>query len=167
MAIRQTYHNLARRKHLGERRSWLANHEVSILSSSCAVGVIYHDLGFRFMSPTINLFMRPDEFVHYKGFGGTTPNWGERSTLVDYSNCCMIMVDRYGCMQKVAKRFDALPIENKSFPHGTAYKRRCLRDCESRMDRESRGSRGYAISAHPEVPSSLHAGSTGSTTWSS
>lgn len=65
MGIRQTYRNLARKKRLEQCRLRLTNHEVTILSSNCVGGVIYHDLGLRFMSPTINLFMRPTDFVRF------------------------------------------------------------------------------------------------------
>lgn len=47
------------------RRRWkaLGEHPVSILSNNCLAGLIYHDLGLRFDSPTINLCMPLPSFV--------------------------------------------------------------------------------------------------------
>ena len=40
----------------------LARKEFSIFSSDCIGGIIYHDLGKEFTSPTINLFFREDNY---------------------------------------------------------------------------------------------------------
>jgi uncharacterized protein (DUF1919 family) len=37
----------------------------TIVTNNCVGGVIYHNLGIRFMSPTINLFIRKPEFIRY------------------------------------------------------------------------------------------------------
>lgn len=39
--------------------------DVTILSSNCLGGVICHELGLRFLSPTINLWMTPSDFIKY------------------------------------------------------------------------------------------------------
>lgn len=44
-------------------RRKLKNHSFSILTNYCIGGVIYHDLGIKFLSPTINLYIYPDDFI--------------------------------------------------------------------------------------------------------
>ena len=44
-------------------RMRLKNRDISIISNHCMGGIIYHDLGLRFLSPTINLKILPDEFI--------------------------------------------------------------------------------------------------------
>lgn len=44
-------------------RKKLKNKEFSILCNTCIGGVIYHDLGEKFLSPTVNLYIRPHDFV--------------------------------------------------------------------------------------------------------
>lgn len=39
--------------------------DITILSNTCLGGVIYHELGLRFQSPTINLWMTPADFIKY------------------------------------------------------------------------------------------------------
>lgn len=39
--------------------------DVTILSNNCLGGVICHELGLRFLSPTINLWMTPSDFIKY------------------------------------------------------------------------------------------------------
>ena len=41
----------------------LKNSNFTIISQNCVAGVIYHDLGLPFLSPTINLSMRSCDFV--------------------------------------------------------------------------------------------------------
>ena len=38
---------------------------ITILSNNCTAGVIYHLLGMKFYSPTINLYISPDDFVAF------------------------------------------------------------------------------------------------------
>lgn len=38
---------------------------ISIISSNCIGGVISHELGLRFESPTVNLFFYPDSYIEY------------------------------------------------------------------------------------------------------
>ena len=37
--------------------------DISIISNNCIAGLLYHHFGCRFMSPTINLQMSPDDFI--------------------------------------------------------------------------------------------------------
>lgn len=46
-------------------RERLTNSTVSIISNNCTGGVISHDLGLRFLSPTVNLFMDANDFVKF------------------------------------------------------------------------------------------------------
>lgn len=46
-----------------KRKDNLINKNFTILSSECAGGVIYHDLGLRFDSPTINLWFKPNDYL--------------------------------------------------------------------------------------------------------
>lgn len=43
----------------------LTNHDFTIISSNCVGGVISHDLGKRFNSPTVNTFIPPYHFVRF------------------------------------------------------------------------------------------------------
>lgn len=44
-------------------RKRLKNTNFTIISSNCIGGVIYSDLKLEFLSPTINLFMKPKDFI--------------------------------------------------------------------------------------------------------
>lgn len=44
-------------------RKKLTNTDITILSSNCTGGLIYHDLGLKFLSPTVNLSIDSPEFV--------------------------------------------------------------------------------------------------------
>ena len=53
-------------------RKRLKNTNPTIISSDCFGGLVYHNLGLKFMSPTINLFFSKDDFITFvsnlKGF---------------------------------------------------------------------------------------------------
>lgn len=52
--------------HLEDRRKQsLVNSNFSIITGSCIGGVIYHKLGMRFMSPTINMWMTPTDVLKF------------------------------------------------------------------------------------------------------
>lgn len=46
-------------------RKMVINKPLTIISQNCIGGVIYHDLGWKFLSPTINLFMNSADFVKF------------------------------------------------------------------------------------------------------
>ena len=46
-------------------RSGVKPSDVTIISQNCIGGVIYHDLGMQFFSPTINLFFKEPDFVRF------------------------------------------------------------------------------------------------------
>ena len=37
----------------------------SIISNNCIGGVIYNDLGKKFLSPTVNLYIKPTDFIKF------------------------------------------------------------------------------------------------------
>ena len=43
----------------------LENTHVSIISNDCTGGVVCHDLGLKFLSPTINLFFYHNDYIEY------------------------------------------------------------------------------------------------------
>lgn len=50
---------------LPKMRRELKNHDFSILCNNCNGGVISHDLGLRFNSPTVNLFLLAMVFIRF------------------------------------------------------------------------------------------------------
>lgn len=48
---------------LQNRIKKLKNENPSIISSNCNGGIISHDLGLKFMSPTVNLWVKPNDFL--------------------------------------------------------------------------------------------------------
>lgn len=48
-----------------ELRKTIKNTNCSIISSNCIGGMIYHDLGFQFLSPTINLSFTAEDFLKF------------------------------------------------------------------------------------------------------
>lgn len=56
----------SKRAHLmSAGRKRLTNSRCSVFSSNCVGGVICHDLGLRFNSPTVNLYFLPSDFVRF------------------------------------------------------------------------------------------------------
>ena len=47
------------------RRLRLKNRRPTIISDNCNAGIIYHDLGLPFLSPTINLFFMPEDYLKF------------------------------------------------------------------------------------------------------
>ena len=41
------------------------NNDFTLISRDCIGGVLYHQLGLKFLSPTINLFFQPDDFNYF------------------------------------------------------------------------------------------------------
>ena len=46
-------------------RNSFSNSEVTIISTNCTGGILYHDLGLEFLSPTINLYFRAEDFLKF------------------------------------------------------------------------------------------------------
>lgn len=66
MRFRHNILNRAYRKiHRRIIRRGLCNHNFTILAPTCIAGVIYHELGQQFLSPTINLWMYDKDFLKF------------------------------------------------------------------------------------------------------
>lgn len=39
--------------------------DISIISNNCVGGLLYHDLGWKFLSPTVNCFFMADDYLKY------------------------------------------------------------------------------------------------------
>ena len=50
---------------LSKLRKKIKNKNFTIISNNCTAGFIYHDLGLKFLTPTINLFIRTDEYITF------------------------------------------------------------------------------------------------------
>lgn len=48
-----------------ENRKRLTVEDVTIISMNCTGGILSHDLGLKFLSPTVNLFMRAEDFIKF------------------------------------------------------------------------------------------------------
>lgn len=72
---------------LKRQREQLRNKEFTIFSSTCNGGVLYSDLKIRFDSPTINIWMMPDDFlemIENLEYYMSCPLIEEREKEVDY-----------------------------------------------------------------------------------
>ena len=47
------------------RRLRLKNRKPTIISDNCNAGIIYHDLGLQFFSPTVNLYFLPGDYLKF------------------------------------------------------------------------------------------------------
>lgn len=63
--IRNTSWDFFRKIKCNRFRKRLKNPGVTIISVNCVGGILYHDLGLPFLSPTINLFMKSAEFIKF------------------------------------------------------------------------------------------------------
>ena len=57
--------NVEHAAYLWLKRHRLKNDSPTIISNNCVAGVIYHDLGLRFNSPTINLYFKAEDFLRF------------------------------------------------------------------------------------------------------
>lgn len=48
-----------------QNRARLTNHGMTVISSNCNGAFILHDLGEKFHSPFVNLYLLPDDFIKY------------------------------------------------------------------------------------------------------
>lgn len=65
MTTKKWITNLIRWNFDNKNRQRLINNDVTIISSNCVGGVISHRLGLQFLSPTINLFLMPKDFIKF------------------------------------------------------------------------------------------------------
>ena len=54
------------RKRINKRdKLRLRNHDVSVISNDCTGGILLHDLGLQFLSPTVNLYMNANDYQKF------------------------------------------------------------------------------------------------------
>lgn len=63
--VRSHFWQQNRKKINQQLRARLKNPDVSIISMNCTGGILYHDLGLRFNSPTINLYFPAEDFIKF------------------------------------------------------------------------------------------------------
>lgn len=57
------------------------NHSPSIICNNCIAGVIYHNLGLKFTSPTINLYIPGEDYLNFVRY------------IKEYQNAALIEID--------------------------------------------------------------------------
>lgn len=65
MGIRNEILNKIRKIRCIKKRKRLTNTNITILCNICIGGMMLNDLGLRFNTPTINLFISPSDFVKF------------------------------------------------------------------------------------------------------
>lgn len=65
MKIKKLYRHILRTRINRKNKKSLKNTDFSIISSNCIGGVIYHELGLKFKSPTINMYMKSKDFIKF------------------------------------------------------------------------------------------------------
>ena len=63
--IKKIYRSILRLQLNKKNRNKLENTDVTIFCNNCTGGIIYHDLGLEFKSPTINLYFSASDFVEF------------------------------------------------------------------------------------------------------
>ena len=65
MASKSTYYKVRDKLLNAWYRIRLRNDEFTIIANTCIAGIMYHKLGKKFMSPTINLWMEDEDFIKF------------------------------------------------------------------------------------------------------
>jgi uncharacterized protein (DUF1919 family) len=65
MEIKKLYRHILRIRINRKNKKRLNNTNFSIISSNCIGGVIYHELGLQFKSPTINMYIESKDFIKF------------------------------------------------------------------------------------------------------
>ena len=98
-------------------RARFHNPDVSILSMNCIGGVLAHDLGIRFNSPTVNLYFRAEDFIRFcenlpyylsieKMALCTDPELvGERTYPVAYLGDLVLFLVHYGSVEEADRKW--------------------------------------------------------------
>lgn len=80
--------HLTRKTKDQQDRANLINENFTIIANNCIGGIIYHDLGLKFMSPTINLWFTPSDYIkllqHPHDFLSNTSMTEDTSTNLSY-----------------------------------------------------------------------------------
>ena len=112
------------RRHVDlKNRRELTNRDFTVLSHNCNGGVVLHDLGQQFKSPTINLFMKADDYLkflenleHYLNcsvMNEARDKWFQRCKRVNLQNLYVMFSQRDGCTKEHIRRFSELPYKHK------------------------------------------------------
>jgi uncharacterized protein (DUF1919 family) len=64
-SLKNLYREIMRAPIKRELRARLRNQSPSIIANNCNGGVISHDLGLRFMSPTVNLYFQFPDYIRF------------------------------------------------------------------------------------------------------
>ena len=64
-AIIRVCHKIFLTPYENKMRKNLKNKDFTFLASNCTAGIIYHRLGMKFLSPTINMFIWQDDFLKF------------------------------------------------------------------------------------------------------
>ena len=65
MKLSKTYRALLRHKLNLKNRKHLTNHDFTLIASNCVGGVILHELGLRFDTPTVNLWFESEDYIKF------------------------------------------------------------------------------------------------------
>nr|WP_039121524.1 DUF1919 domain-containing protein [Ligilactobacillus ruminis] len=65
MKISKYYRSFLRRRLNTENRKRLKNKNFTVICNNCVGGVIIHELGERFNSPTVNLFFKAEDYLKF------------------------------------------------------------------------------------------------------
>lgn len=65
VGVKESVRKIYRKIHRFFIRRRLTNRDFTILAPTCIAGVIYHELGQQFLSPTINLWMYDKDFLKF------------------------------------------------------------------------------------------------------
>lgn len=63
--IKEKLHRISRDSIASRAKKQLIAERFSIISQNCIGGVLYHDMGLKFLSPTVNLFFKEPDFVRF------------------------------------------------------------------------------------------------------
>lgn len=72
-------------------KSKIRNKDFTLITNNCIGGVIYHNLGMKFLSPTINLSIRGEDYLAFV------------KNLKEYTSCPLIEVTEYNSNYPVGK----------------------------------------------------------------
>lgn len=65
MKIKKIYRQILRIRINRKNRKRLKNKNFSIIASNCIGGIIYHELGLQFKTPTINMYIESKDFIKF------------------------------------------------------------------------------------------------------
>jgi len=63
--IKKVYKSWLRKKYQDNLRKRFTNQDITIISQNCLGGIMYHDLGLRFSSPTVNMYFESKDFLKF------------------------------------------------------------------------------------------------------